>query len=123
LAGLVIAAKAEQKVIGISVMKNNIALGAEIDALLPGDKQNHFQLLHQFHFGGYAKKTPQLLQFMNDWYHQTSIPTDFVYTGKLFFATDQLIKQNFFENNSKILIIHSGGLQGNASLPKGTLIY
>ena len=123
LAGLVLAALPHQKILGISVLKNNIALQNEINQILPPEKQNHFHLFHQFHFGGYAKYTPGLIQFMNEWYKNTSIPLDFVYTGKVFFAADHLIKNGFFQSQSKILIIHSGGLQGNLSLPKGTLIY
>jgi 1-aminocyclopropane-1-carboxylate deaminase len=64
-----------------------------------------------------------LIQFMNNWYKQSGMPTDFVYTGKLFFATNDLLEKDFFPKGSKILIIHSGGLQGNLSLPQGTLIF
>jgi 1-aminocyclopropane-1-carboxylate deaminase len=60
---------------------------------------------------------------MNNFYEQTEIPTDFVYTGKLFYAVDDLLRKVFFPKNSKVLVIHSGGLQGNLSLPKGTLIF
>ena len=65
----------------------------------------------------------RLLNFMNEFYRQTTIPSDFVYTGKLFFAVTDLIKNNFFPPGSNVLVIHSGGLQGNASLSKGTLIF
>jgi 1-aminocyclopropane-1-carboxylate deaminase len=51
------------------------------------------------------------------------IPTDFVYTGKLFYAVRDLIQKNFFPSGSRILLIHSGGLQGNLSLRKGTLMF
>jgi 1-aminocyclopropane-1-carboxylate deaminase len=122
LAGLVAAAKPEQQVIGISALKNNLDLEKDVQVLLPTPK-NNFTILHQFHFGGYAKRTGTLLQFMNDWYQQTGIPSDFVYTGKLFYAADQLIQQDYFAPGSRILLIHSGGLQGNNSLPKGTLIF
>ena len=60
---------------------------------------------------------------MNQWYTQTGIPSDFVYTGKLFFALDDLLCNSYFPQGSKILVVHSGGLQGNRSLPKGTLIF
>ena len=51
------------------------------------------------------------------------MPTDFVYTGKVLFAAFDLVKQGYFTKQDRALIIHTGGLQGNASLPKGTLIY
>jgi 1-aminocyclopropane-1-carboxylate deaminase len=123
LAGLVEAAFPHQQVIGISSMKNNHSLETEIKALLAQDRQNNFRLNHAYHFGGYAKHTPQLIQFMNRWFIDTNIPTDFVYTAKLFFGIDDLIQQGFFHEQSKLLIIHSGGLQGNISLAKGTLIF
>jgi 1-aminocyclopropane-1-carboxylate deaminase len=123
LAGLVLAALPHQQVTGISSMKGNISLQEEVNALLPAEKKNCFTLLHDFHFGGFAKHGPELFSFMNDWYQRTGIPCDFVYTGKLFFALDRLSKEGYFPLNSRILVVHSGGLQGNRSLPKGTLIF
>jgi 1-aminocyclopropane-1-carboxylate deaminase len=121
MAGLIRASSKDQQVIGISVLKNNFELEEKIKALVHG-KEN-FQLLHNYHFGGYAKYNDELIRFMNEFYLRNHIPSDFVYTGKLFFAIHDLIDKNFFPPGSKILIIHSGGLQGNASLPKGTLIF
>ena len=121
MAGLIRASSKVQKVIGISVMKNNFELEEKIQALVH-DKENS-KLLHDYHFGGYAKYNEELIRFMNEFYLQNHIPTDFVYTGKLFFAIHDLIAKNYFPPRSKILIVHSGGLQGNTSLPKGTLIF
>lgn len=123
LAGLAAAAGAGQRVIGIPVLKNNFSLEKEIRDLLPPEKQTAFELLQGYHFGGYARKTPELLRFMNGFYEQTSIPTDFVYTAKSFYALLDQVKKGFFAPADKILIIHTGGLQGNRSLPKGTLIF
>ena len=86
-------------------------------------KKNGWELIHDYHFGGYAKHQPALFGFMNEFYKQTSIPSDFVYTGKLFYAISDLIGKNYFPPGSKLLVIHSGGLQGNISLPAGTLIF
>jgi 1-aminocyclopropane-1-carboxylate deaminase/D-cysteine desulfhydrase-like pyridoxal-dependent ACC family enzyme len=60
---------------------------------------------------------------MNSFYEQTGIPTDFVYTGKLCYAVTDMVKKNYFPAGSRLLLIHSGGLQGNTSLTKGTLIF
>lgn len=122
-AGLVKAATNNEKLIGISVLKNHLGLTTDINQLLPLYLQNQFTIMNDFHFGGYAKITKELISFMNSYYLQTSIPTDIVYTGKMFYAVDQLIKINHLPANSQILIIHTGGLQGNRSLPKGTLIF
>jgi len=123
LAGLIKAASPQQKIIGIPVLKNAFSLQQEIQNLLPREKHDAFELLWDYHFGGYAKYTADLLNFMNEFYGQTKIPTDFVYTGKAFFAAFDLMKKNYFPPGSRLLLIHTGGLQGNASLKKGTLIF
>lgn len=123
LAGLTAAALPYQQVIGISVLKNAFSLQKEISNLLPEAKQDQFQLLHNYHFGGYAKHNPALIQFMNELYEKTGVPTDFVYTAKTFYAAFDLVQQGFFSPSDRLLLIHTGGLQGNFSLQKGTLIY
>ncbi len=120
LAGCINAALTHQKVIGIPVLKNEGSIKNEIDALLI-DPNKPYTLLHQFHQGGYAKTNPSMIAYMNTLWEKEKIPTDIVYTSKLFFAVDQLIQENYFEQGSSILILHSGGLQGNRSLPAGSL--
>ncbi len=107
--GLVSSASINQEVIGIIVLK-----GWEQDK----DRRKFF---YDYHFGGYAKYDNTLIDFMNDLFRRTNIPTDFVYTGKLAYAIFDLIKKDYFAPASKILMIHSGGLQGNSSLQKGSL--
>lgn len=120
LAGIINAADPRQKIIGIPVLKNEGSIESEINALLE-DKNRPYTLLHQFHQGGYAKTNPMMLDFMNRLWDAEKIPTDVVYTSKLLFGVGQLIKENYFEKNATILVIHSGGLQGNRSLPEGSL--
>ena len=122
LAGLINAAEAHQDIIGIPVLKNEASIETEIKNLLK-DSSKPFTLLHRFHQGGYAKTNPALFDFMNQLWTLEKIPTDIVYTGKLLLAVDSLLKENYFKKGSKILVIHSGGLQGNRSLPLGTLLY
>lgn len=118
LAGLNQAAP-DKEIIGVAVLKHP-GIRQEIAHLTPHD---NYLILPEFHQGGYAKKTPELLQFMNEFYEATGIPTDFVYTGKLMFAIFQLIHKQYFPPGSRILAIHSGGLQGNKSLKKGVLVF
>ena len=120
LAGIIHAADAFQKIIGIPVLKNEGSIESEINALLE-DKNRPYTLLHQFHQGGYAKTNPMMLDFMNRLWDAEKIPTDIVYTSKLLFGVEQLINENYFDKDISILVIHSGGLQGNRSLPEGTL--
>jgi len=91
-------------------------------AAAPGQEVTGISVLTPpYHFGGYARHTPELLDFMNSWYQSTGIPSDIVYTGKLFYAALDMVRKGLFPPNSRLLLIHSGGLQGNRSLPPGTL--
>ncbi|MRG45987.1 pyridoxal-phosphate dependent enzyme [Chitinophaga sp. SYP-B3965] len=110
-----------QKVVGISALKGAFSLQSEIESLLisPGP----WELLHDFHEGGYGKMSPALIDFMNDFYRQTGIPLDRVYTGKMVLAVKKLVEQGYFPENSRLLLIHSGGLQGNDSLLPDVLCF
>jgi 1-aminocyclopropane-1-carboxylate deaminase/D-cysteine desulfhydrase-like pyridoxal-dependent ACC family enzyme len=107
------AASSNQNILGIVVLKG---WKEENDI-------DNTRLFLDYHFGGYAKYNLTLINFMNDLFRLANIPTDFVYTGKLAFALFDLIKKDHFPTGSKILMIHSGGLQGNDSLQKGSLIF
>jgi len=117
LAGLRLAATSTQEVLGVAILKHQ-GIGNECEALLPGLS---CPIIHDYHFGGYARKNGELLDFMNRFYRATGIPTDFVYTGKLMYSVLDLIQKKHFPAGSRILTIHSGGLQGNKSLKKGEL--
>lgn len=124
LAGLLTSCLPHQQIIGISSMKGNTALNKEITHLLPTQfKNRHFTLLHKYHFGGYAKHTNELLQWMNEAFNNHNLPLDFVYTAKLFYAICDLAKNNFFKPGSSLLMIHSGGLQGNKSIGQNRLSF
>lgn len=119
--GIVKSSSPQQTIIGIVVLKGAEAMNKTLaDELVPN---KNFQLIHDYHFGGYAKKTEELIHFMNQFYLQHQLPTDFIYTGKQFYAVNDLINKNFFPAGSNILCLHTGGLQGNLSLTPGTLIF
>jgi 1-aminocyclopropane-1-carboxylate deaminase len=122
MAGLINAAKPHQHVIGIPVLKNEATIRNEITQLIT-NKETPFTLLHDFHLGGYAKTNQAQFDFMNLLWATEKIPTDMVYTSKLFMAVKSLLANNYFSPTAKILMIHSGGLQGNRSLPVGTLLF
>ena len=122
MAGLMNGKADQATVLGFSALKNHLLLEKEVQGLLI-NKDQPVAINHDYHFGGYAKQKPSLLQFMNGLFAATGIPTDFVYTGKLFYAVHDLIHQNYFPTGSRLLLVHSGGLQGNLSLRKGTLIF
>jgi len=121
LAGLVNASQPSQKCIGISVLKHP-ELIVEVDQLLMNfPEKRNYTIIQDFHWGGYAKKNQDLIDYMNHFHQDYGVPTDFTYTAKMVYAIEEMIKVGYFKEGSKILSIHSGGLQGNNSLKKGTL--
>jgi 1-aminocyclopropane-1-carboxylate deaminase len=124
MAGLIKGMATHQTLTGISVLKKNSGLTEAVAGLLTETEQHKkWHVLHDYHFGGYAKHPQTLIDYMNDFWERQNIPTDIVYTGKLFFAVEDLLNRGYFPTGSKLLIIHSGGLQGNRSLPPGTLLF
>ncbi len=121
LAGLIQSTGSDQQIIGISAMKNNFDLEHEIQFLLNSSLPERVHIIHDYHFGGFAKHSPELLTFMNIFYHINHIPLDFVYTAKMMYGIFDLIEKDYFPPQSHILAIHSGGLQGNLSLSPGIL--
>lgn len=87
------------------------------------DPSKRYSFITDYHFGGYARKNSELISFMNNFYLQNKISLDFVYTGKMMFGVNDLLQKKYFPAGSHILCIHTGGLQGNQSLPEGTLIF
>ena len=124
LAGLILSAAPHQKIIGISAMKGNVELEKQLLDLI-GEKEDlpQFSIIHDYHFGGFAKHPPQLIEFMNHVYAHHQLPLDIVYTGKTFFAVQDLANKQYFETGSKVLMIHSGGLQGNEGMKEKNLAF
>jgi 1-aminocyclopropane-1-carboxylate deaminase len=114
LAGLIQAADKDTKILGIAVLKGQGYLEDLVTTLLPEEPQSahNWQINHHYHMGGYAKKNEQLIAFCDEFYQQTNIPIEPVYSAKLFFALRDLIEQQRFPIGSKILALHTGGLQG-----------
>lgn len=122
LAGLINGSGPEQKIIGVSVLKGT----RDIEPLAPhllsaAADLKRVTMIHKDHFGGYAKTSKHLFEFMNRVYFESGIPTDFVYTGKLFYCVVRLATEKYFPAGSHILVLHTGGIQGNRSLDPGLL--
>ncbi|MDG1529007.1 MAG: pyridoxal-phosphate dependent enzyme [Polaribacter sp.] len=109
ISGLINSAKNHQRVIGFPALKGDF-LQQEIERLTT--KRENWSLLNGYQFGGYAKYNETLISFINQFYEATNIPLDPIYTGKMLFGIVDVIKKDYFSENSKILIIHTGGLQG-----------
>ena len=95
---------------GVPVLKNGEFLRKEMDSFLTQPKE--YQLHTDYHFGGYAKSTPELTDFVKQFVSSTGILIEPVYTGKMMYAVYDLAAKNYFKPGSKILAIHTGGIWG-----------
>ena len=108
ISGLINSSTEKQQIIGFSSLK-----GAFLSEVIRNFvSKTNWSINDNYHFGGYGKVTDELIQFLNSFYSQTAIPLDPVYTGKMVFGVLDLIEKEYFPENSKILMIHTGGLQG-----------
>lgn len=96
------------KAIGIAVLKGAEFLKNDIHQFIPS--LSNWELLLDFHQGGYAKTSPELVNWMHTFNAFSHLPIEPVYTGKLFYALFQLIEQNHFQPGTRILAIHTGGI-------------
>ena len=115
LAGISSSLKESQQAIGFSALKAPRYHETEVKRWLDHFRMStvsNFQINDHYHFGGYAKYTPELLQFIDDFEKQTTIPLEQVYTGKMMYGIFDLTQKNFFPQNSTVIAVHTGGLQG-----------
>ncbi len=116
LAGIISALEPAQQALGFSVLKGGDFLREEVAHFLQHAHCTHadWQVETGYHFGGYARTRPALLQFMHQFERQFGITLDCVYTAKLFYGLFDLIRQQAFKPGTRIVAVHTGGLQGNA---------
>jgi 1-aminocyclopropane-1-carboxylate deaminase len=112
IAGLINASKPHQRIIGFPALKGDF-LREDIRKFAT---QDNWELMPDYHFGGYAKINPELIAFINRFKNTYNIPLDPIYTGKMMYGLFDLIEKGYFPQNSKILTIHTGGLQGIAGM-------
>lgn len=112
IAGLINTALPHQKVLGFPALKH-AGLSADIAKFA---KQDNWELIEDYHFGGYGKINENLVNFINKFFDETNVPLDPVYTGKMVFGVMDMVNKGYFPENSNILVIHTGGLQGIAGM-------
>ncbi|MDA9343936.1 pyridoxal-phosphate dependent enzyme [Algibacter sp.] len=121
ISGLINCLKPSQQVLGFPALKGDF-LKEDISKFAT---QTNWKLITDYHFGGYAKINEELVTFINQFKIDNQVSLDPVYTGKMLFGIIDLINKNYFPKGSKILAIHTGGLQGiegmNAVLKKKKL--
>ncbi|MCK7588987.1 pyridoxal-phosphate dependent enzyme [Subsaxibacter sp. CAU 1640] len=108
ISGLINSSFPHQKIIGFPALKGGF-LNKEIHKFATKD---NWTLIEDYHFGGYAKINNDLIGFINTFKSHYDIPLDPIYTGKMMYGIFDLMKKGYFPESSKILAIHTGGLQG-----------
>ena len=122
LAGLVSGLRqSEAKVLGFCALKGLLDIEDKVmrwlqDAAVTRPVQ--WQILHDFHCGGFAKLSPELVRFMDDWSRFSPILLEPIYTGKMFYGIFRLLEQDYFTPGARIVAIHTGGLQGLRGMQK-----
>ncbi len=120
LAGIALSLHQSQRVIGFGVLKGGAFLEQEIHSLLTNYPKSGlpapWELVCDYHMGGYAKVNNELLLFSQQFQEEHGIPLDYVYTAKMFYGVMDLLQQGFFPRGDRLLLIHTGGLQGNVGM-------
>ena len=112
ISGLINCSKPSQQVLGFPALKGSF-LHEDISKFVT---KSNWKLITDYHFGGYAKINKDLIAFINRFKDNSGIPLDPIYTGKMMYGITNLIKEGFFPKGSRILAIHTGGLQGIAGM-------
>lgn len=121
-AGLAASLLPHQRLVGFSSLKGEFII-KEMGVLLSEfgiQSKGRWDIETGFHFGGYGKWKPELIDFMLWFYREFGIPLEPIYTGKMAFGVWSLIEKNHFPQGSNILMIHTGGLQGIAGFVEKT---
>lgn len=113
LAGLISTPNLTSKVTGIVVLKGAEKIAEKIKGMLP-TAHAAWELNHDYHLSGYAKYNGKLIDFIRWFSQEYIVPLDPVYTGKLLFAVTELIRHGKIKQGTKVLAVHTGGLQGIA---------
>ncbi len=108
ITGLIEASHPNQQILGFSALKGDF-LTQEVQQLT---SKKNWQITEEFCCGGYAKTTPELLKFIQNFEQKYQIPLEHIYTGKMMMGLLDLIQHNHFPAHTRILAIHTGGLQG-----------
>lgn len=114
LAGLAKGIQPHQKAIGISVLKGEDTLSDVIRKLHGNNKFDNWEVITAYHFGGYGKHNVEVNNFIREFYDSTAIQLEHIYTAKMMLAVIDLMQKGYFPLGSKIVTLHTGGLQLSA---------
>lgn len=114
----------QHKILGVAVLKQGEYLVDEIKALLTpaGLTHDNWQVLTDYHRGGYGKFSSEDVQRIVSFNLETGITFEPVYSGKMILALLDLLAQGYFPPGERIVLLHTGGLQGlGGMLERGKL--
>lgn len=109
ISGIINSSENHQETLGFPALKSADFL---IDEIKNYTSRSNWRLIQEFHFNGYGKVNNELLDFINDFKSRFDVTLDPIYTGKMMYGIMKLIKENHFPKNTKVLAVHTGGLQG-----------
>ena len=113
LAGIIRARIGRAKCLGFSALKGALDLEQRVEkGLRDAPHLNEWQISHEYHFGGFAKMNDRLRTFISDTYEQSGLLLDPVYTGKMLYGLAEYIHQGRIPAGARVLMVHTGGLQG-----------
>lgn len=114
LAGLAAAVDGNTRIMGVAALKGADYLNDEVKGLLAclGKSRADWEILSDYHHGGFAKTSPELLYFIEHFQRRHGIPLEPVYTGKALYAVYDQLRNHRFPMGQRILFLHTGGLQG-----------
>ncbi|MDG2280765.1 MAG: pyridoxal-phosphate dependent enzyme [Flavicella sp.] len=109
ISGIINSSSKHQQVLGFPALKGDF-----LENEIKGNKvnKNNWEIIPDYHFGGYAKINEELITFNNNFFNTSGVLLDPVYTGKMFYGIVDMVNKDKFAKGTKILAIHTGGLQG-----------
>lgn len=114
IAGIINSSSDHQKILGFSALKGDF-LKEEVASHV---KKNNWEIIIDYHFGGYAKVDKGLIDFINNFKSEYNVLLDPIYTGKMMYGILDMIEKGEFSKNTRILAVHTGGLQGISGINK-----
>lgn len=119
IAGIISSLKGEKKILGFPALKGGEFLENDIRELVTersSQSYNNWKLITDYHFGGYAKIDISLINFINEFESINNFKLDYIYTSKMFYGIKELLKREYFSKGIKIVLLHTGGIQGNKGM-------
>ena len=112
ISGIINSLKPHQMALGFPALKGDWVA----DEVRKYAKNEQWEIIADYHFGGYAKVNGDLVNFINEFHAKHHVLLDPIYTGKMLYGISELMKGGYFRENSRILAVHTGGLQGIAGM-------